>query len=651
MKIKFLFVFLMVLFVNVFSQNYVLKSPDGKLSAKVENNNGLRYTFSFNETNILENCEIAINIDGELFPSKNEKIINFRNSEIKEKIFPPVSQKTSVIENQCNELLLVYANNIWVDFRAYNNGFAYRIISNFDKQIRVVNEIVDLNFSQNFSIYFPEEESFISHYERIYKYIKLNEIKENQFCSLPALVDCNNGLKIGITESGLYSYPNLFLSGSSSNKLKGIFPKYVIKSEPKESSDRSEIITEDNFISSSNGNRNFPWRIFMVSEKDKELIENQLVYILSDSSVIKETSWIKPGKVAWDWWNALNIYGVDFESGINTNTYKYYIDFANKYGLEYIILDEGWSKTTTNILESNDNLDLKELIEYGKSKNVGVILWVLWKPLDEKLEEVLDLFKELGVKGIKVDFMQRADQKMVEYYEKVLIEAAERHLLVDFHGAYKPSGLFRKYPNYISNEGVKGLENCKWSEEITPAYDCTIPFIRMLAGPMDYTPGAMINSEEGNFKSIFSKPMSQGTRAHQIALYAIYESPLQMLADCPSNYYANPISAEFISKFPTTWDDTHVIDGKVGEFVIVARKKDNVWYIGGITNWTERDLEVKLDFVDKQLYNINLAVDGKNANKYASDIKFSEGKISKGETLKLHLAKGGGFAAILNAVN
>ncbi|MBK7106357.1 MAG: glycoside hydrolase family 97 protein [Ignavibacteriae bacterium] len=650
-KVIYFVLILSAMVQSYYSQNYELKSPNKKLVVKIVNNQGLKYSLSFNNQNLIEEAEISINIDEKVYPLLNSTVVNFKNTLIDEIINSTVPTKSLQIKNNCNELILIFRENIWVVFRAYDNGFAYRIITDLSNPVKIFNENVNIKFAKNNSIYFPEEDSFISHFERNYKYLKINEITEKQFCSLPALVECDNNIKIGITESGLSNYPNLFLKGNSSNSLAGIFPKYVIEAEQAKDSDRNEIITKEaNYIAEIEGSKDLPWRIFMICENDKDLLENQLVYILSDDSKIKETSWIKPGKVAWDWWNANNIYGVDFKSGINTETYKYYIDFANKFSLNYIILDEGWSNTLTNILEPNEEINIEELINYGKQKNVGIILWVLWKPLNENLEEVLDKYKEWGAKGIKVDFMQRADQWMVNFYERVLIEASKRHLLVDFHGAFKPAGLVRKYPNYISNEGVKGLENCKWSEEITPDYDCTLPFTRMLAGPMDYTPGAMLNSEEKNFRIIFDKPMSQGTRAHQIALYVIFESPLQMLADNPSNYYANESSTEFISKIPTTWDETISLDGKVGDYVVIARKKNNVWYISGITDWTERDFEIKLDFIDNKNYNIEIAKDGINANRYASDIKFENTNVKNGDTLKIHLAKGGGFAAILNPV-
>lgn len=646
---KKIFILILLLPITIcFSQNAELKSPNGKILIEIINNIELKYSISIDGQYLIRDAVIGLNIDGVEYPNENTTVLFSNISKINEVFNPIVPRKSSQVKDICNELSLNYSDQFEVVFRAYDNGVAYRIKTNLSNEIKIINEVVKINYEEDYNSYFPEEESFFSHYEREYKYVNLNSITSNQFCSLPVLVDCNNGIKIGVTESGLSDYPNLFLKGNSDNSLTGVFPKYVLETKSGKSADRDEIVTKEaKYIAKTQGERKLPWRIFMISESDKELIENQLVDILSDPNILKDSDWITPGKVAWDWWNALNIYGVDFDSGLNTETYKYYIDFASKYGLEYIILDEGWTKSTTNILASNDEIDVKELIDYGKKKNVGIILWVLWKPLNEDIEGILELYSNWGAKGVKVDFMQRADQWMVNYYEKVLQEAAKRRLLVDFHGAFKPAGFARKYPNYISNEGLKGLENVKWSEEITPDHDCTLPFTRMLAGAMDYTPGAMMNAQKENYSINFTKPMSMGTRAHQIALYTIFESPLQMLSDNPSNYLANKSSTEFISQIPTTWDETIAIDGAVGDYVILARRKNNNWYIGAITDWDEREFEIKLDFLNDSKYSISIASDGINANKYASDIKFEKSIVTKGDKIKIKMAKGGGYSAIL----
>jgi alpha-glucosidase len=406
------------------------------------------------------------------------------------------------------------------------------------------------------------------------------------------------------------------------------------------------VVKAADYIAQTTGRRNFPWRVIAIAENDGDLITNDIIYRLGSPLALKETDWIKSGKVAWDWWNANNIFGVDFKSGVNTATYKYYIDFASRYGLDYIILDEGWS-VPADLFQINPDMNIEELFAYAKEKNVGIILWMLWNALDKDFDRALDQFEKWGAKGIKVDFMQRDDQKMVNFYEKVAKAAAEHRLLVDFHGSYKPTGLRRAYPNVLTREGVRGLENNKWSKDVTPKHDVTLPFIRMFAGPMDYTPGAMINATANDFRDIFNRPMSQGTRCHQLAMYVVFESPLQMLADSPSHYLKEPECMEFLSAVPTVWDETRELNAKIGEYVAVARKRGEAWYIGAMTNWTPRDLEFDLNFLGTGNYKMMSWADGINADRYASDYKKQTRTVTGTEKLKVHLAPGGGWAAML----
>ena len=372
-----------------------------------------------------------------------------------------------------------------------------------------------------------------------------------------------------------------------------------------------------------------------------------MVYKLSTPLQLKDTDWIRPGKVAWDWYNANNIYGVDFESGINTETYKYYIDFASKYGLEYIILDEGWYDIKTNdLIHPVKDIDMEALAAYGREKNVGLILWVTWKALEDQFEEALAKFSAWDIKGIKVDFMQRDDQWMVRYYEKVAKRAAEYKMLVDFHGSYKPSGLRRAYPNVITREGVRGLEQNKWEGQMAnPEHNVELPFMRMLTGPMDYTPGAMVNAQKKNYAPIWDRPMSLGTRCHQLAMYVVYESPLQMLADSPSHYLKEEECMEFLSVVPAIWDDTRVLHGRFGQDVAVARRNGDEWYVGAMTNWDQRDLEIDFSFLGDGEFTIELYQDGVNAARYASDYKKITKKVTKDTKETIHLAPGGGWAA------
>ena len=460
---------------------------------------------------------------------------------------------------------------------------------------------------------------------------------------LPALVDINGGPKIAITESDLEDYPGMYLMGTNGKMLLGKFP--AVAAKERQVRDRTVEVTERaDYIAETKGKRTFPWRILVIATQDRELLENQMVCKLAKPCQIEDPSWIRPGKVAWDWWNANNVFGVDFRAGVNTDTYKYYIDFASKYGIEYVILDEGWSNPA-DIFAISPDINIEEILEHARQKNVGIILWVVWKSLDDHLLEILDLFEKWGVKGIKVDFMQRDDQWMVNYYWRVAREAAKRKLLVDYHGAYKPAGLRRAYPNVITREGVRGLENNKWSNQPTPEHNVTLPFIRMLAGPMDYTPGAMINAQERSFRSIFERPMSMGTRCHQLAMYVVFESPLQMLCDSPSHYLREPECMEFLSKVPSVWDKTIALEVKVGDYLLVARKSGAEWYVGAMTDWTKRQMTVDFSFLDDGDYNIEIYQDGINADRYGNDYKKVINKVSKGDKLQIQLAPGGGWAA------
>ncbi|WP_372935591.1 glycoside hydrolase family 97 protein, partial [Mariniphaga sediminis] len=506
------------------------------------------------------------------------------------------------------------------------------------------NEVCELNFAGNSSVLFPEEKSFISHYEQCYLDTILTAISEDRYCSLPALVTSVDGIKVGITETGQSNYPGMFLKGTGSNSLRAIFPAVPLKTEQVNSTNE-KIIEEANYIAKVNTPFALPWRCLLIARKDAELIENNIPFLLAEKCVLDDTGWIKAGKAAWEWYSVRNIYGVDFKSGINTDTYKYYIDFASANGIEYIVMDGGWSDNI-NINQPIPSVKIKEIINYGKKKNVGVILWMFWYALLNDLNGYLDDYADWGAAGIKVDFMQRADQLMVNYYEQIASAAAKRKLLVDFHGAFKPNGLQRKYPNVLNFEGVNGGEKNKFNHKITPMHNVTLPFTRMLAGPMDYTPGAMKNETSKGFCVNYTIPMSQGTRCHQAGMYIMYESPLQTLCDNASHYLAEPKFTRFISQIPTTWDETIALSGKVKEYVVVARRNGDKWYIGGMTNWATRDMDLTLDFLDDGEWEIEFVADGINADRYPSDYKLSK-EILKSKILKFSMASGGGYAAIL----
>ncbi|MBN1188080.1 MAG: glycoside hydrolase family 97 protein [Bacteroidales bacterium] len=629
-------------------KDYKLLSPDKKISVIIKTDGTTSFTLLMNGKTVVTDCQVGLVLETGETPGINAKVVKAEEKSVNSEQMPVVPCKSKSINDLYNELKLVFEGNYTICFRLYNNGLAYRFETIYDYQIQVKNELVSLNFPLKTTTYFPQEDRLISHYERLYKVCETGQLSDTQFCSLPVYFKTHDEIRALITEADLYDYPGLFLKADGKGGLNSLFPKVILKLEPgKRGPDRNEqIIEEAGYIAKTNGTRTFPWRIIMLGESDADIFLNQMVYLLSTDKKVEDPSWIKPGKVAWDWWNANNIYGVDFESGINNQTYRYYIDFASAFGLDYIILDEGWSKSTTNIIECKEDIDVKELVKYGVEKNVGIILWTLWKPLDEDMENILQTYNKWGVKGVKVDFMQRSDQYMVNYYTRVAETAAKYHLLVDFHGAYKPSGLSKTYPNVLSFEGVKGLENNKWSRDVTPVHDVTLPFTRNVAGPMDYTPGAMDNAMGENFTDRFYRPMSQGTRAHQVAMYIVYESPLQMLADCPSNYYKNEECARFISKMPTTWDETRVLHAAIGDYIVVARIKNEQWYVAAMGDENIHDFELDLSFISDEYKNIESIADGVNANKIAIDYKYQRGSLSK--KLKIHLAPGGGYAAIIS---
>jgi alpha-glucosidase len=599
---------------------------------------------------MLQPGELAMTFEHGVVLGRSPAVIKEKRMSKDDVITAVVPVKSRLIRDQFNEVTLTLKGNYALRVRAYNEGAAYRFETAFkESEVKVISETADFKFSDNYRVIWPLETDtgFQSHMENIFKDTSVAAFNNRQHGNLPMLLFSPSKVSMLISESDLYDYPNLFLFGTSGNAVTAGFPKVIEAMVPR--GDRGNRITKlGNYIARTIGTRTYPWRTVCITDDDKKVLENNLTYKLATPSVLTDVSWIKPGKVAWDWWNANNIYGVNFKAGVNTNTYKYYIDFASAYGLDYIILDEGWSRTTTDVLHPKSDIDVAELVRYGTAKKVDIILWTLWNPLDKDLDNILDQFVQWGVKGIKVDFMARADQYMVNYYERIAQATAKRKLLVDFHGAYKPVGLNRKYPNVISYEGVRGLENNKWEASITPQHNVTLPFTRMTAGPMDYTPGATINASRENFRIVFTQPMSMGTRAHQTSMYVVYESPLQMLADNPSNYLRDTAFTRFISVIPTTWDTTIALEAKACEYLVLARKNNSKWYIGAMTNFASRDLKIPVNFLDNKKYNITILSDGINADRHASDYIITRQAIRNGDTINCKMERGGGWTAILS---
>ncbi len=627
---------------NLKAQDYNYLSPGGDIELIINTDEGLKWSLKYKGERIIMPSTMEMEFATGTIPDPEYRIKSFNNESVEKTWTPVVANKNSLIDDRHTQITLEFRKNYTIVFRLYDDGFAYRFETDFKQNMIVINERSIINFIPGSKIWYPLEEDFMSHNERSYIEADIDTLSESHLASLPLLVKTGE-TNILLTETALEHYPGMWTRGLGEGSLLSVFPAYP--EEEKLYRDRDMRVTKRaDFIAETLGERNYPWRVFLISDSDAGLIESNLTWLLSDTCRLDETDWIKPGKVAWDWWNANNIYGVDFKAGVNTETYKYYIDFASENGIEYIILDEGWYRLG-DVFHVVPEMDIKEICDYAESKDVGVILWVVWETLGRKLDQALIQFQAWGVKGLKVDFMQRDDQKMVEYYYWIASKAAEYKLLVDFHGSYKPAGLRRTYPNVLTREGVKGLEHCKWSKDITPDHNLTIPFIRMVAGPMDYTPGAMINLEAGNFNPMYTRPASQGTRVHQMALYVAYESPLQMMADNPANYRREQICTDFIADIPTVWDETKVLEAKIGDYLILARRSANTWYLAGMTDWDARSFDLDLSFIGDGDYSITLFEDGINADTYAQDYIKSERTISLQELLHIKMASGGGWIA------
>lgn len=639
---KTLFFLLLASSAAMFAENYTVKSPDERILVNVETGATTTYSVTFNGKTILNPSPLSMTFDNGVVIGRNMKVKDVQHRTEDQMLTPVVRQKSDKIRDHYNEMVL-NADQYKLYFRVYNDGLAYRFHTDFADSLKVISEEVDYCFPEDYNTLFPEERTILSAQQPLFKPMKLSEIGTDRFCSTPVLIKVDDQARIFISESDLESYPGMFLKKQGKYELAGKFAAYSLEEE--KTDDRQIFPTKRaDYIARVSGTRNYPWRAMIVAENDANLVTNQLIYKLAPESQ-GDFSWVKPGKIAWDWYNALILTGVDFKCGVNNDTYKYYIDFASKYGIEYVVLDDGWSEAW-DVTKTVPEINMEELVAYGKKKNVDLILWVSWAPFRERLDEAFDLFSKWGIKGIKMDFMNRDDQAMVDFYYTVARKAAEHKMLVDFHGAYKPTGWLRTFPNVLSSEGVAGLENHKWGSFVTPEHNVTLPFTRMVAGPMDYTPGAMINFHEKDHKVWFNLPASIGTRCHQLGMYVVYESPLQMLADSPSNYYREEKCMEFLSQVPVVWDETRVLKASVGEYIVVARRSGNTWFIGGMVGKKGQKFDITLDFI-KGNKTLTCWEDGVNVDQQAQDFACRTKKVKQGDTITISMYDGGGYVAII----
>ena len=642
-------------------KTYNLESPQKNINITISADGDiLKYSVTHDNTPIITDSPISMELNDGKILGANPIVRSYDIENVNETIKSVLYKKETIIDNY-NELTLNFKGNYSIQFRAYDDGIAYRFITKFSKPIIVKKENITYNFDDDYTAYIPYvnpskghgdniSKQFFNSFENTYSITPISEIENDKLAFMPILISLKDNKKVVITEADLEDYPGTYLTKNKNNKnsIVGLHANYPKVEEQGGYNNLQYIVKErEDYIAKVQGARDFPWRCMIISENDKELLNNDMVYKLASPSRIEDESWIVPGKVAWEWWNAWNIKGVDFESGINNETYKHYIDFASEYGIEYVILDEGWAvNKEADMFNVIPEIDIYELVEYADNKGVGIVLWAGYYAIERDMEEICKYYSELGVKGFKVDFIDRDDQKAVNFYYKMAETAAKYNLIIDFHGAYKPTGLNRTFPNVLNFEGVYGLENLKWNQNIDlVTYETTIPFIRMLAGPLDFTQGAMRNANRDNYRAVWTEPMSQGTRCRQLAEYVIFESPFNMLCDSPSNYRDEDECAKYITEIPTVWDETIALDGEVGEYVIIARRSGDRWYVGGITNWEDREIEIDLSSLNLKHNQATEFRDGVNANKIAED--YSKNIITiDNNTYMVKMSKGGGFVLI-----
>lgn len=626
-----LLILLTTLMTGVVAKDYTVTSPNGQLVITIHaDQQRLTWEVKHGTTEVLTPSEIGLN---GAFQKMNGK----------------VTKNTAVISNR----------QYRVEFHADNDAAAYRIHVLDKNAVTIQDETSEFNFADDYNAFIPYindnrgGERYCYSYESYYDEQPLSKMFADSLAINPLAVRLPQGKLAVIADMGAIDYPGMFLVKNGTHGLKAAFAPYPTKEEIGGFSRLNLVPTSRASYIAKDVKGVLPWRIVLVTEQDKQLLAANLPQRYGPQCQLTDTSWIRPGKVAWDWWNATMLTGVPFRAGMNTDTYRYYIDFAAKNHLEYIIIDEGWSTDESLRSELNPDIDLLSLLPYAEKKGVGIILWSSWRNCIHHTEDDFKYYASLGVKGFKVDFFDRDDQAVMRSAWQIADCAARNHLLLDFHG-YRPTGIQMAYPNIVNFEGVKGLENSKWEPRVgdgplhdQPRYDVSIPYLRQLVGPLDYTPGAMTNATRAEFFGNNDHPMSQGTRAHQVAMYTLFDAPLQMLADAPTKYEREQPTTDFISQIPTVFDEIIGIDGQLGEYVVIAKRKDMMWYVAAMTNWTARDLTIDLSMLSEGSHQAEVFADGVNADRDANDYTKTTQTVKQGDMLKVHLAPGGGFSMII----
>jgi len=651
MRSLLLVVFLMVLQVSGWSMDTLqVCSPSGRICVKVWLGKQLNYYVSYDNKTILNVSSIDLELDKNRSLATGNAIRSSAVKSIREQIISPVPEKRKVIPDIYTLLTVQFRQPYTVEFRVYDDGLAYRIGTGFKDSVYVLHEVAQFSFPGHPSAYFPEVKKradadiFHTSFEEEYPLRKLDSIPDGVIGYSPILISTETFPKIAITESDLYDYPGMFLGGTGGSALKGVFAGYPAEERPtNDYYSQVKVVKRAPYIARTSGTRTFPWRVLLVAPADKDLPGNDLVYRLGAPSRLGNVSWVSPGNLTDEWIVDINLFNVPFRAGLNTDSYKYYIDFAKRFGFKRIMMDAGWSDNN-DLFKVNPSISMDTLVAYAKEKGIKIAMWTLAQTLNRQLDSALVQFDKWGVDFIMTDFMDRDDQKMVNFYHRVANACARHKIMIMYHGAFPPKGFNRTYPNAVAREGVMGSEFNMGSNRITPGHDVTLAYTRMLAGYMDYEPGILNNATEKGTRPVAGVVTSPGTRCHQLSMFLVYDNPMQVFSGNPSQGMQEPDFMELIGHLPTTWDETIILDGKVGEYIITARRKDNNWFIGGMSDWSPRYLSIRFDFLENTKYKAIICRDGVNADRYAADyILKKDVVIQKGEELKIHLAPGGGF--------
>lgn len=624
-------------------------SPNGIIGVKIWMNNQLTYQIFYNSKAISGYSVIdMIPLKGNALSTKNT-ITASKEEEVNTPIIVPVPDRRKRMNDHCNQLTLSFRQPYRVTFKVYDEGVAYRLTTLFKDSLTIKNEVARFSFVNNPEVYFPllhkksNADVYHTSFEELYPLLVMNTISDTTMAYSPVLVVPKENPKIAISESDLRDYPGMFLKGTGSDVLQGTFAPYPLEEKSTgEFYSQKIVVKRADYIARTAGKRHFPWRVWMIAAEDKDLPVNDLIYKLAEPSKLHDVTWVHPGKCTDEWIINVNLFNVPFKAGVNTASYKYYIDFAKRFGFDRIMMDAGWSDNN-DLFKIVPEINMDTLAAYAKKQNIKLSMWTLGETLDRQLDEAMVQFNKWGVDFIMTDFIDRDDQKTVNFYERVAKACADHHIMIMYHGAYAPKGFNRTYPNAVTREGVLGSEYNIWSEKVSPHHNLTIPFTRMLAGPLDYEPGFLNNATKAGFRNIEGNPMSYGTRSHQVAMFVVYDSPIQIFSGNPSQGTLQPDFMNLLGSIPTGWDETIVPEAKVGEYLITARKKNNDWFVGGMTDWTARDFKLKLDFLDDGTYWATLCKDGINADKYGADYNLSTFEVNRQTIVPLHLAPGGGF--------